>query len=210
MKYHVCVIWKGDKNVSVKNLLLHIRRMAKVKAIAFDKTPVKHVHLLVHARKKINYRYFNRFGVYVKFIPIRTHTHYINVIKYIHGHKYVLGGENVKKDEFVRYVMEKLEVIEREIKELKMSREQGNANSVEVNLSRMNVKLQPAKKGLAMRIRFARYVKPNNKGEYYVILTKEDYNRFITALQSVKFPELNESTESKGNNVKVEKGGELG
>ena len=72
----------------------------------------------------------------------------------------------------------------------------------------MNVRLQPARKGVAMRIRFARYIKPNNKGEYYVILTEKDVAQLVQALNSVKIPkqENEENTVGDGKSVNVVKG----
>jgi len=114
----------------------------------------------------------------------------------------------MRKEEFVKFVVESL----KELKERmdKMEREIANLKTentatdttlktdvVEVNLSRMNVRLQPARKGVAMRIRFARYIKPNNRGEYYVILTEKDVAQLIQALNSVKIP----STQDEGNTV---------
>jgi len=117
----------------------------------------------------------------------------------------------VKKEEFVRFVVESLkelrermEKIENEVTNLKSVQKTDDTtlktDVVEVNLSRMNVRLQPARKGVAMRIRFARYIKPNNKGEYYVILTEKDVAQLVQALNSVKIPKQ----ENDANNGKVE------
>ena len=132
------------------------------------------------------------------------------VIRYINGHK--RGGENVNKEEFVRFVVdslreikERLAKLEERISELEKTKEETDklkTNKVEVNLSRMNVLLQPAKKGIAMRIRFAKYIKPNNKGEYYVILTENDFNNLKTALNTLEFTTL--SGDSENRSVKVE------
>ena len=54
-----------------------------------------------------------------------------------------------------------------------------------------------------MRIRFAKYVKPNKKGEYYVILTEDDIRNLINALQTIKIPQ-NVSNPNSKRNVKVE------
>jgi len=125
----------------------------------------------------------------------------------------------VKKEEFVRFVVESLkelrermEKIENEVTNLKSVQKTDDTtlktDVVEVNLSRMNVRLQPARKGVAMRIRFARYIKPNNKGEYYVILTEKDVAQLIQALNTVKIPkqENEENTVGDGKSVNVVKG----
>ena len=125
----------------------------------------------------------------------------------------------MKKEEFVRFVKESFETLRKEVAEIK--RELANLKTtatdtattlktdvVEVNLSRMNVRLQPARKGVAMRIRFARYIKPNNKGEYYVILTEKDVAQLIQALNTVKIPNTqdDENTVSDSKSVNVVKG----
>ena len=125
----------------------------------------------------------------------------------------------MKKEEFVRFVVESLkelrermEKIENEVTNLKSVQKTDDTtlktDVVEVNLSRMNVRLQPARKGVAMRIRFARYIKPNNKGEYYVILTEKDVAQLIQALNTVKIPkqENEENTVGDGKSVNVVKG----
>jgi len=125
----------------------------------------------------------------------------------------------MKKEEFVRFVVESLkelrermEKIENEVTNLKSVQKTDDTtlktDVVEVNLSRMNVRLQPARKGVAMRIRFARYIKPNNKGEYYVILTEKDVAQLIQALNTVKIPNTqdDENTVSDSKSVNVVKG----
>jgi len=37
-----------------------------------------------------------------------------------------------------------------------------------------------------MRIRFAKFIKPNQRGEYYVVLTPDDVNELRNALASLK------------------------
>ena len=125
----------------------------------------------------------------------------------------------MKKEEFVRFVVESLKELrekvgklEEEIANLKSVQKTDDTtlktDVVEVNLSRMNVRLQPARKGVAMRIRFARYIKPNNKGEYYVILTEKDVAQLVQALNSVKIPkqENEENTVGDGKSVNIVKG----
>jgi len=115
-------------------------------------------------------------------------------------------------EEFCNWVRERItEIIERLDRLEKKGSEMRDAESVEVNLSRMNVRLQQARKGVAMRIRFAKYVKPNRNGEYYVILTEDDIRNLINALQTIKIPQ-NVSNSENNRNVKVRtvRGGELG
>ena len=107
-------------------------------------------------------------------------------------------------EEFCNWVRERItEIIERLDRLEKKGNEMRDAESVEVNLSRMNIRLQQARKGVAMRIRFAKYVKPNRNGEYYVILTEDDIRNFINALQTIKIPQ-NVSNPNSKRNVKVE------
>jgi len=131
----------------------------------------------------------------------------MRVIRYIDGHKVKRGDEKMNRkefEEFCRFVKEKLEEIADRLERLeKVNSELREAETVEVNLSRMNIRLQQARKGVAMRIRFAKYVKPNQKGEYYVILTKEDVRNLMNALQTIKIPQ-NLSEGNSGNKVSVE------
>jgi len=107
-------------------------------------------------------------------------------------------------EEFCNWVRERItEIIERLDRLEKKGNEMRDAESVEVNLSRMNVRLQQARKGVAMRIRFAKYVKPNNRGEYYVILTEKDVRDLVNALQTIKIPQTG-NTQRRSNSVKVE------
>jgi len=101
-------------------------------------------------------------------------------------------------EEFCNWVRERItEIIERLDRLEKKGSEMRDAESVEVNLSRMSIRLQQARKGVAMRIRFAKYVKPNRKGEYYVILTEDDIRNFINALQTIKIPQTGNPNKQK-------------
>jgi len=107
-------------------------------------------------------------------------------------------------EEFCNWVRERItEIIERLDRLEKKGSEMRDAESVEVNLSRMNIRLQQARKGVAMRIRFAKYVKPNKKGEYYVILTEDDIRSLTYALLTIKIPK-NVYGSGNNRNVKVE------
>jgi len=107
-------------------------------------------------------------------------------------------------EEFCKFVRNKLEEITERLERLERKNEDmREAETVEVNLSRMNIRLQQARKGVAMRIRFAKYVTPNNRGEYYVILTRNDIRNLINALQTIKIPQ-NVSNPNSKRNVKVE------
>ena len=192
---------------NIKNTLFNLLKYGEVKLYAVGSNPL-HVHILFKPKSFIPFGLFSGNGVYTKFIRIKSRRHYFNVINYINGHK-IRGGGEMKKEEFVRFVVdglnelrEKVGKLEEEIRELKQSKTetQGQSDSVEVNLSRMNIRLQQGRKGVAMRIRFARYVKPNNRGEFYVILTKDDIKSLMTALQSIKIP----TGSDKNSNVKTE------
>jgi len=115
-------------------------------------------------------------------------------------------------EEFCKFVRNKLEEITERLERLERRNEDmREAETVEVNLSRMNVRLQQARKGVAMRIRFAKYVKANNRGEYYVILTEDDIRNLINALQTIKIPQNVSNSESSRNaKVRTVRGGELG
>jgi len=107
-------------------------------------------------------------------------------------------------EEFCNWVRERItEIIERLDRLEKKGSEMRDAESVEVNLSRMNIRLQQARKGVAMRIKFAKYIKANNRGEYYVILTEKDVRDLVNALQTIKIPQ-NVSNPNSKRNVKVE------
>jgi len=107
-------------------------------------------------------------------------------------------------EEFCKFVRNKLEEITEKLERLeKQKNETRDAESVEVNLSRMNIRLQQARKGVAMRIRFAKYVKPNRNGEYYVILTEDDIRSLTCALLTIKIPK-NVYGSGNNRNVKVE------
>jgi len=152
-------------------------------------------------------------GLYVRVKPVKHERHFYNVLKYIERHNETLispldefcNGDSMSGDR----LEERVERLEKDIEEIKnniarltdmihnmvqpaaqRTEEKAEAEiqqeAVEVNLSRINVRFQPARKGVAMRIRFARYIKPNNKGEYYVVLTEDDVNALIGALKSAK------------------------
>ena len=118
----------------------------------------------------------------------------------------------MKKEEFVRFVVESLKELrekvgrlEEEIANLKTTATDTattlKTDVVEVNLSRMNVRLQPARKGIMMRIRFAKYIKVNKNNEAYVILTEDDLKALRNMFNAIKFT----TTEGKAKkNGKVE------
>jgi len=189
--YHVCVIIRNyNKNV-VNKFLTNLSKLAKIISYAVDNKPVKHIHLLVKAKYRLKYVVLLSKGIYVRIKPVKTLGYYYNVVKYIHAHKISGGDKDMENSELLNKIMERLEKIEKDIEELKVTRNVSTARQLEINLSRMTIRLQPARKGLAMRIKFARYIKRNQRGEYYVILSKEDLRNLIVALQSIKYPEQN-------------------
>jgi len=218
--FHVCIIIRKDNYENVSETLFKLFEFGKIIKFAIGDNPL-HIHLLFKPNSFIPFNIFSRNGVYVKFIRIKSIFHYYNLVNYFHGHK-IKGGGEMKEKEFVKFIVdslkelkEKVGKLETEINELKNTQSRSTDRSmksetVEINLSRMNVRLQQARKGVAMLIRFAKYIKPNNRNEYYVILTEEDINQLTTALQSIKIPKPNKSSGYKNNNIKVEKGGELG
>jgi len=216
--YHVCLILNGNKYDGVYDFIKYLSHYDVVIA-GFELNPKPHFHFLIKSRSRLSYHDFRVDGCAVKLIRVKSRRHYFNLLKYIRDHEKVCGGGSVKKEEFVRFVKESFETLRKEVAEIK--RELANLKTtatdtattlktdvVEVNLSRMNVRLQPARKGVAMRIRFARYIKPNNKGEYYVILTEKDVAQLIQALNTVKIPNTqdDENTVSDSKSVNVVKG----
>jgi len=216
--YHACVI-VHDCDERVAYELAELFGKFIVKAVGFEERPKPHFHILFRASERIDYRSFRVNGVYIRFIRVKSRRHYFNLVRYIRDHEKWIGGGGMKKEEFVRFVVESLKELrekvgklEEEIANLKSVQKTDDTtlktDVVEVNLSRMNVRLQPARKGVAMRIRFARYIKPNNKGEYYVILTEKDVAQLVQALNSVKIPkqENEENTVGDGKSVNIVKG----
>jgi len=61
---------------------------------------------------------------------------------------------------------------------------QPELKNAEINLSAMRVIVQQSRKGVALRIKFARFIKANNRGEYYIALTPDEYRNLIAGLQS--------------------------
>jgi len=199
--YHACVIiHKFNKN-ALNSLLFLFFTYCRVYAYAIGFNPVKHIHLLLNSKSRLDYSIFKAKGVYVKFKLINSPRYFFNVKKYIQGHKIKKGGGKVSLEELLKDLKEKVEKIEKDVEELKTLKQVTTARQIEINLSRMTIKLQPARKGLAMRIRFARYIKRNRTGEYYVILSKEDLNNLVSALQTIQYP----NTETANNSGQTEK-----
>ena len=71
--------------------------------------------------------------------------------------------------------------------------------SVEIRAGAMTVIVQESRKGVALRIRFRSFVKPNNKGEYYVALTPDEYKQLIAGLQSFNVSETNANSNTNTN-----------
>jgi len=186
-----------------KNLSYAINTLAEfseIRYIAIDNEPFPHVHIyaLFHAKIPIqDLRKFN--GLFFRFIPVRSRLHERNLIGYIKKHRRWWDLSKQKVGDVLKAILVKLENMEKRLNEIENKIGESTAykaDVVEVNLSRMNIRLQQARKGIGMRIRFAKYIKPNNRGEFYVVLTKEDIRDLIHSLQTIQTEPNNKQAKS--------------
>jgi len=207
--YHACVIiHKSDKGVAYE--IGKVFGKFDIKIVGFEETPKPHFHILFKSLKRINYRFIRVNGVYIRFIRVKSRRHYFNLVNYIHGHEKWKEVRNMKKEEFVGFVVESLKELrekvgklEKEITNLKTTNTATDTTpkteSVSVNLSKMHISLTPARKGVALRIRFARFIKPNNRNEVYVILTEDDLKALRNVFNTVKYSTTKSKTNKNGN-----------
>ena len=116
----------------------------------------------------------------------------------------------MKRGEFEKFVVESLKELRERVEkiEVKLETSRENAtktiaktNSISVNLSRMNVTLRQAKKGVALIIRFAKYIKPNKNNQVYVVLTKEDVEHLRRIFNAIRVD--NDDDDYGNGNVEV-------
>ena len=174
-----------------------------------------HAHILIKTNYTLNLRKIHaKFSCYIHVRFVKPNKSDIErVIRYINGHKRDRG------DKLDNRLEDRVSKLERDVAEIKEMLKQllGDRKSVndikleriEVNLSRMTVIIQKARKGIALRIKFPAYIKPNNKGEYFVVLQSDDVKALAIQLMNA-YRSFTDNKSRTGSNVKIVRGGELG
>jgi len=180
----------GYKNLAI--LFNELERRTLIRAIGFSAHPFPHLHVYALVTDESLYERLRKLnGLFFRFIPVRSRSHERNLVRYIENHEEVFDLTKQKISDILKAILAKLENLDKRISEIEQrlnaTAEKGvKADVIEVNLSRMNVRFSPAQKGIGMRIRFAKFIKPNQRGEYYVVLTPNDVNELRNALTSLK------------------------
>ena len=208
--YHVCIISRsGDINA----ILNHVNRFLSefpVLAVGFDNKPYVHAHLIIRSRRKIDFSKYHKSGLYVKFIPIRDRMHFNNVFEYVTNHpetfiyhdEKVRDGENMTDgfEDLKSWLEKKFGEIEKRIEALENERNKTtvvakrtpvNGTSPDAEPERIEIRtrvatfiVQKSRKGIALRIRFAPFIKTNPKGEYYLSLTPDEFKALAVQLNN--------------------------
>ncbi len=223
---------------STLTIFSEIRRTinATVITYVFADRPYYHLHAVIHVKSRIDYRQIWKivpkgFTVNFRFLPRFSDVE--NAKRYVNKHvpaNCIGGGETVrvinpedkKNVEVLRMsefeerlsrlekTVEKLVNAVEKIAEMAEKRTTVSMDSAEIELRTMRVVAQKSRKGVALRIRFARFIKPNKRGEFYIAMTTDELKNLVNGLQSF----LNHVTENGQENgsserktkVKVENG----
>ena len=225
---------------------------ADVIAFRFSDDPYHHIHAVIRTNGRIRYDHVHEIvpkGFHVHLAPLRKKSDVEDAIEYVLRHRPVsivhadesitvikrdgkknIGGENVSD---IEERLERLEkTVERIVETLEKlangkteeTKTDNEPQSVNIDLGAINVTVQPARKGVALIVKFANYVKRNRNGAYYVALTPDEYRKLLDGLQSFDVSETNadsntntntngkESSRSGRNSktrIKSKRGGEL-
>ena len=240
-----------DSSMSVFN---RIRMSFNLKVIefVFAGKPYMHIHAVVYSSTRLDYAEVRKLippGFHFDIRILRYHADVKRAVIYVQKHdpfNLVYPGETVRvinsygkknmEGMYMNELDERLSRLEETVSKLadvveklaeKVSRQtepQSELKNAEINLSAMRVIVQKSRKGVALRIKFARFIKANNRGEYYIALTPDEYKSLIVGLQSfnVSETESNGETDTNSNGksgrksskrsktrIKSKRGGEL-
>ena len=205
----------------------------------FSDVPYYHIHAVVYSKSRLDYAEVRKLipkGFHFHLAPLRYLSDINNARRYVRRHKPAKLGNSDKTVTFInRYgnqnsevldmsdLEERLSRLERIVEKMaeaieKLSEGKTDRNETEtelqraeIHLSPMSVIVQESRKGVALRIRFKPFIKPNNKGEYYVSMTPDEYKSLIAGLQSFTY-KISDSGKTGGSRrrrkpkVRVEKG----
>ena len=240
-----------DATMNVFNSIIRLVD-ANVLAFRFSDDPYYHIHAVIKTNGRIRYDNVHKIvpkGFHVHFALLKRKSDVENAKEYVLRHRpahYVSVDSNVtfiNRDgnkivggEEMSDVEERLERLEKTVEKLASvveklangktdeTKTDNEPQSVSIDLGAINVTVQPARKGVALIIKFANYVKRNRNGAYYVALTPDEYRKLLDGLQSFNVEETkangngNENTNGRkssrsGRNaktrIKSKRGGEL-
>jgi len=193
--------------------------------------PYYHAHAVIVARVRIDYRVIHRIvpsGFHVNLKPLRNPSDIAKARLYVANHKPADSSNRDKSVTLInRYGNKYSEVVDTSDIEERLSRiekaveslakvveelakkrtqqaETKQSERTEIDIGSIRIIAQKSRKGAALRIRFAPYVKPNKAGEYYIALSVDDLKKIILGLQSFA-NEISGDTEKKPR-VRVERG----
>jgi len=225
---------------------------ADVLAFRFSDDPYYHIHAVIRTNGRIRYDHVHKIvpkGFHVHLAPLRKKSDVEDAIEYVLRHRPVSivhadesitvikrDGKNICEVGSMSDIEERLERLEKTVERIvetleklangktETETENNEPQSVSIDLGAINVTVQPARKGVALIVKFANYVKRNRNGAYYVALTPDEYRKLLDGLQSFNVEETkangngNENTNGRkssrsGRNaktrIKSKRGGEL-
>ena len=257
--YHVCVINRSGDYNAVKRYVSSILRKFDVIAVGFDNNPFAHAHVLIRSSRRLNIYDFISPNLFIKLIPVKNKTHFMNLLTYIHGHpkKYInldghiRDGDSMSGNELAEIktmlvdiqrrldtIENRIDTLENDVKAVKTEttdksdkverktladkiserqerrmeeRRETEPERIEVRTRVATFIFQRSRKGVAVRIRFAGFVKPNSKGEYYLSLNHDEFKALAVQVQNAleSFGSSESGGKNSGNrktNVKVNRG----
>ena len=225
---------------------------ASVLAFRFSDDPYYHIHAVIKTNGRIRYDDVHKIipnGFHVHFAPLRKKSDIERAKKYVSRHHPApfvnadegvtfinRDGNNIREVSYMPDLEERLSRLERAVERIvetletlanrktEETKTDNEPQSVNIELGAINVTVQEARKGVALIIKFANYVKRNRNGEYYVALTPDEYRKLLDGLQSFNVsetkPSENADTNTNGKKssrsgrksktrIKSKKGGEL-
>jgi len=196
---------------------------ASVITFRFSDDPYYHIHAVISISGRIRYDHVHKLipkGFHVHLAPLRKKSDIERAKKYVSRHR---PAPCVNVDESVTFInrdgnkngevlymsdleerLSRLErAVERIVETLETLAKRNRARtqtdnepqSVNIELGAINVTVQEARKGVALIIKFANYVKQNRNGAYYVALTPEQFNELMNGLQSFNVSETKSNSD---------------
>jgi len=210
---------------------------ADVLAFRFSDDPYYHIHAVISVKGRIRYDHVHEIvpkGFHVHLVPLKRKSDVENAKEYVLRHRPVdivhadenitfikRDGKNIREVGSMSDLEERLERLEKTVEKLASVVEKlangkteetetdNEQQSVDIDLGAINVTVQPARKGVALIIKFARYIKQNRNGEYYIALTPDEYRKLLDGLQSfdVSKTNANSNTDTNTNGKKSSRSG---
>ena len=208
---------------------------ADVIAFRFSDDPYYHIHAVISVKGRIRYDHVHEIvpkGFHVHLAPLKRKSDVEDAIEYVLRHRPVSivhadenitvikrDGKNIREVESMSDIEERLERLEKTVERIVETLEKlangkteetktdNEPQSVNVDLGAINVTVQPARKGVALIIKFANYVKRNRNGAYYVALTPDEYRKLLDGLQSFNVSETNANSNTNTNGKKSSRSG---